>query len=801
MPYPIKRPPEINLDRSSYRILEKDTLLESALSYADRGWRVLPCGERAKEPITEHGVHDATIDPAQIASWWGTHQHANVAVATGHESGFFVIDVDGPEGVVSLSTLERQHNELPATVEQTTASGRHLLFAMPGGVEIRNSAGKLGRGLDVRADGGYIITAPSIHPDGTVYRWRDGHRPDERALAQPPYWLVDMLKAKLPNTPSHSGPKNVDADAYARAALAAELGNVLAAREGTRNDTLNRAAFALGTLVGAGALDRIDVRERLIAAGVAVGLDRLATERTVDSGLGDGSAKPRDIPKAELRAPGKYTAAPQGLALGEWPELDMSVLSPRRPAPAVPGEAFGPFWHKWLYRQAEIVSAPPAYTALGLLVSASALIGNARWVSPWSGWAEPPILWGCLVGSPSSSKSPALDSLRSCLAAFEAEDAPDYELVLRSWEGDKERAKVRRGAWEETVRTAAESGHPAPPLPPDAVVPDRPVRPRLWSSDTTPEALAALLGTQPKGLLAHRDELAGWLGSFDRYGGGSGDRAFWLEAYGGRSFIKDRVKSPEPLCIKRLSVAVLGGLQPDVLAEAILAGADDGLSARLLYVWPEPIPPRRPTLVAEDDGGRYALRRLHLLRLIPDDHGEYQPIVLRLSVKAADDFDAWRQQHSADEPSGGPFAGWWGKQPGIVLRLALILEMLWWSAAAETPEPTEISDAALGGAVVLVDELFKPMAARAFGDAALPQAERDAATLANWLIKTKPDWVNARQLRRDAVAGTKDRARVKAAMELLAETGWLRHEPSRQGDSKGRLRDDWAVNPGIKVQA
>ncbi|WP_240778634.1 DUF3987 domain-containing protein, partial [Salipiger aestuarii] len=88
-------------------------------------------------------------------------------------------------------------------------------------------------------------------------------------------------------------------------------------------------------------------------------------------------------------------------------------------------------------------------------------------------------------------------------------------------------------------------------------------------TDATTEKVAELLAQTWRGLLMSRDELSGWLASMDRYSGG-GDRPFWLEAYGGRSYPVDRKSSPEPIIVDHLTVAVLGGTQPDKLARLLV---------------------------------------------------------------------------------------------------------------------------------------------------------------------------------------------------------------------------------------
>ena len=92
--------------------------------------------------------------------------------------------------------------------------------------------------------------------------------------------------------------------AYARAAVSGELARVRSARPSTRNTTLNKAAYAIGTLVGAGALNQADVEYELLNAALATGLPEQEALRTIRSGLTAGIARPREIP--EKRPAGTY---------------------------------------------------------------------------------------------------------------------------------------------------------------------------------------------------------------------------------------------------------------------------------------------------------------------------------------------------------------------------------------------------------------------------------------------------------------------------------------------------------------
>jgi hypothetical protein len=159
-------------------------LLKSALAVASNGKPVFPCRPSGKEPLTRRGYIDATTDPRKIHMWWKRWPNANVAVPTGERSGVLALDVDQPG---SLDALEAKHGQLPKTRTHSTGSGgMHYLFAYPEDSGIRNSAGKLGEGLDVRGEGGYIIIAPSrtTRPYEVL---------DALPLADPPAWLIELL--------------------------------------------------------------------------------------------------------------------------------------------------------------------------------------------------------------------------------------------------------------------------------------------------------------------------------------------------------------------------------------------------------------------------------------------------------------------------------------------------------------------------------------------------------------------------------------------------------------------------------
>lgn len=173
-----------------------DPVLAAALEYAARGKPVFPCGP-TKRPLTQTGFKSATTDSAIIEEWWTRWPDALIGMPTGRASGIVAIDLDvreGYDGADALAQMESAYSKLPETIESLTAGGgRHLLFEWPG-FEVKNSASKLGLGIDVRGDGGYIIVPPSVLPDGRRYEW-EASNPD--APAKLPVWAMRLLGATV----------------------------------------------------------------------------------------------------------------------------------------------------------------------------------------------------------------------------------------------------------------------------------------------------------------------------------------------------------------------------------------------------------------------------------------------------------------------------------------------------------------------------------------------------------------------------------------------------------------------------
>jgi hypothetical protein len=140
--------------------------LAAALEYARAGYRVFPLKPRGKEPATANGFKNATTDPAQIEEWWSWEPDSNVGIATGKQPvGFYLTVVD-----LDPDKMEGAPPALPQTATVLTGGGgKHFYYRTH--QEVRNSAGKLGSGIDVRGEGGYVVAPPSVHASGGRYVW------------------------------------------------------------------------------------------------------------------------------------------------------------------------------------------------------------------------------------------------------------------------------------------------------------------------------------------------------------------------------------------------------------------------------------------------------------------------------------------------------------------------------------------------------------------------------------------------------------------------------------------------------
>jgi hypothetical protein len=221
-----------------------------------------------------------------------------------------------------------------------------------------------------------------------------------------------------------------------------------------------------------------------------------------------------------------------------WRSPDLALVGDTGPAPAFPVDVLAG-WADWCRDTADAANAPQDYVAASLITTGAALIGNARRVS-FGSWTEPSTIWTVLVGSPSAKKSPAMAPSKRAVGLLEA------ELVAQQ--------------------------------------PNSQPSPQLRIGDVTAQAAAEVVAANPRGVLLQLDEVSGWWAQTNRSGG----EQFWLEAFGGNSYVVNR-KGKKAHRIENLTISVLGTVQPDPLRDLLQAKTDRGFAARYLYVFPDPI--------------------------------------------------------------------------------------------------------------------------------------------------------------------------------------------------------------------
>ena len=345
---------------------------------------------------------------------------------------------------------------------------------------------------------------------------------------------------------------------------------------------------------------------------------------------------------------------------------------------------------------AAAIGCPPEFVALPMLAVLAAAIGNSRVLKLKEGWEEAAGIYAAVIADPGEKKTPAYKVAIEPATKRQAALRDAYQRAL-----DEYNRELR--AYEVDKADARKAGEPAPPPP------QPPVMERTLVEDTTVEALAVVLDGTSRGVLAVRDELAGWVRSMDQYkqGGKGADRQFWLSGWSSGYVAVDRKSRGKPLILTRPFVSVFGSIQPGVLGE-LGAGREDGLLDRFVFAYPEPLPSRwsdaEISSLARDAYRRLydALRDKHMPE---DDHGDPEPDQIHFSPDAKAVFiDAVNAHREEMEAAGFPIRlkGSWSKLEAYIARLSLILAM---ARAVDTGEAERVEGDDVLRAVVLVDYL------------------------------------------------------------------------------------------------
>lgn len=414
---------------------------------------------------------------------------------------------------------------------------------------------------------------------------------------------------------------------------------------------------------------------------------------------------------------------------GTWEHPVSCITGGLPPAPA-----FKLSWLRsaapYVEQAAEAANVVPEQIVGALLASMSTALGNV-FVKPWDGWQEGAILY---VGNPAFASQGKTRASRAVLGA------------------------LRR----------AMTGIIALPLSQEGGAPVR------ITSDISRRSLLDLLAGGP--LLLHWDEAPSAEHLRDL-------RNLLLRCFDGDQFTYNRHGEPS-IDIKKPHLSVVLNVQPDLLAR-IFGGADDGLLSRFLFFLPAAHEFRRPTKAPDGQRIEQAIQ-FALVNANPE-----QPLILSLAGDGADWFEKAVPRLKAG-PVDGTLASANGKFPGLVLRLAAVLEWLEAGMADEPTVPEAISRASLFAALAMVGDYFKPAAAHVHA-AINPSGHPPEAALAEWLCLYQPRVLNGRLLKRGQEVPGISGAAADQALAGLVRAGWLR--PVTTSGKPGRPSSDFEVNP------
>lgn len=481
-----------------------------------------------------------------------------------------------------------------------------------------------------------------------------------------------------------------------------------------------------------------------------------------------------------------------------WEALPSAFTHPEMLAP--PALELAPFLPtdlaQWIGDAAKAKSAPPDYVFFAFLSVSASLIGNALIVSPKPSWKQPMALWLMCIGNPSAGKSPALDAVIDPLRAIEHPLRKAAESAFAEWKSNTVLADLAEGEWKKSVKKALANGDNPPEMPNAAKREAEPHIPRLMITDCTIEKLAMICANQPKGVLQFRDELSGWLQGMTRYSSNS-DRPFWLEANGGRTFTIDRI-SRDAVTIPRLLISVLGGIQPDRLKSLLIGGDDDGLLARFIPVWPDPVALEDHSEPYSDDLVQKVFSRLHALEMACDNTGDPMPITIAFDKPAREMFHFFRQRLRVREAdASGHMIAFLGKLAGLTATLALLRAYTRWACEGTKDAPSHIGADDVAQAIALAERYVIPMAQRTYSAFGARKEIVEALGLLAVITSRGWDHFTQRELQRTLGSRISGARELEAQLRELKEVDAIREMPNQSTTKGGRPCKRFVVNPFV----
>lgn len=690
-------------------------------AYIRHGWSLVPIPPNSKNP----GAKGWNIRENRLLSQADLPPGYGIGLAHAY-SGTMALDIDDWER--AAQELEKRQIDLNALYSASDAvvidSGRKghgkLIYAMPFGLALPSK--KL---IDVHLDGTHYnyldfrcatangltvqdVLPPSIHPDTKQpYRWSGlGNWTRLPVIPMP---LLDMWQSLL----------EADKTRITHSEMNASWEEIRSALECISPDVSRQEWVTVGMALHWAGTQTNQLAEALW----------LWDDWSKGSELKYPGEKEMLVQWASFR-PDKATAVTLGslfhLARQHgWrkPEIDIAGLFPSttpasydelisiiRPAPpTVPFEVVPEALREHAMNISATTGCDPAVPLWGAMGAVCGAVDARSRLELMPGFRVPPVLWLMVIGKPAERKSPGSKPALEPLTVLEMEDRPHFTKRLLDWE-------VREAIYATSKKALLEyavspdgmldpSGAPSvPELPP------QPVPLRLVVANITSQKLVRMIAEEPRGLVLHLDELAGWCKQVTDRNSGD-DRSTWTVAYEASPYVMDRVGGGT-IYAENFALSIVGNIQPKMFLEYVEVLSRDGLLQRFLPIVTNSEATRRGDPVSLEEHERRTQVWANVLRTV----FSLPQQVYRLSPGAYEayrEFQLWYDQYRRDEELLGAddvFMGAFGKTEGLVGRLMLVWHVV------ESPFSPTISEHLAHRVIRFAKEYTIPSLRHAFSE-------------------------------------------------------------------------------------
>ncbi len=440
----------------------------------------------------------------------------------------------------------------------------------------------------------------------------------------------------------------------------------------------------------------------------------------------------------------------------------------------------------FIHEGAAALGCDESYVALPLLAGLASAVGNSRRICLKQTWCEPAMVWAVIVGESGTHKSPAFELAMKPIYRVQDVAMQRHKKAMGQFSREKKLYELDLAEWK---RNGCKKGEPEPPA--------EPVAARYYCEDTTVEALAGLLAQQPRGLLMARDELSGWVNSFDAYKSCRGaDVAHWLSMHGAGSLTVDRKTGQRLVHVPRAAVSIAGTVQPRALAAAMIGHFENGLAARLLFA----MPPREAKRWTDDELPRQTqaaletlVRRLLALDMPLDQNGQPEPRDIPLSREGKRAWVTFYNDHACEQADlTGDLAAAWSKLEGYAARFALLVHLVRLESGDQTlTDPGAVDEQSIAAGVTLA-RWFGEEAARVYavigGDQESPEAREQRELLR--IIRDRGGEITVRGLMQASRRYRASAEEAEAALQDMVTAGmghWRNVNPSTRGGRPTRI--------------